>query len=185
MKNYVSAHALRHVFTITMYFVVILMWLLVLGAYVPTVFESPFFSETTPVVVEPAENQEALPPTVVGVFVAALGALLLVAVVVYVFKAVYAPAVERSAEKVTQATQRQILTTLKKREPHMPIKKQRVIQKWTATAVHMVGILTPVLIVYVALPLNDETLRLLTQFAVTSLALLATLLFVASRPFGR
>ena len=185
MRAYVSAHALRHACATTMYFVVLLMWLLAFGAYVPALLELPFFSESTPLITETTASEQPLPPTVAGVIVAALGGLLLIGIVLYVFKTIYAPAVEHSAEKVTEVTQRQILTNLKKRQPHMPVKKQREVKKWTATVIHLFGIVVPVLVVYFALPLSDETLRLLTQFAVTSLGLLASLLFVASRRFGR
>ena len=150
------------------------MWFMVFAAYLPDLLQLSLFQASEPVVVS---QDTGLRPEAIAspaIIVAALGGVLIIGLLVYVIKKFYIPAADKAVEHMTETAQKQILTTIEKRQQKLPKKEKQQISRYSLEAVYLLLIAVPLLVIFIGQPVQTETFRLLTEFFLSVLAFYAT-----------
>lgn len=160
------------------------LWFIVLTAYVPDLLQLSLFRASEPV--ELAQDTSLQPDAVAvpAIIVAALGGLLIIGLLVYVIKRFYIPSTDKAVERMTESAQKQILTTIEKRQPKLPKKEKQRISRYAIEATYFLLIAAPLLVIFIGQPIQTETIRLLTEFALSILALYALIALIAFNAIG-
>lgn len=175
MTKYVSQSRWLKLLRTTAHLVIATMWFIVFAAYLPDILQLSLFQASEPV--ELAQDTSLQPDAVAvpAIIVAALGGLLIIGLLVYVIKRFYIPATDKAVEHMTESAQKQILTTIEKRQPKLPKKEKQRISRYAIEATYLLLIAAPLLVIFIGQPIQTESIRLLTEFFLSVLALYSTI----------
>ncbi len=154
-----------------------LMWFITLAAYLPDILRLPIIAGPDQPAPQPVTTTSGQAPSGAVMLFAGAGAVLLIALVVYVVKRVYLPATDAAVERMTETAKREVLQTIQKRHPkhHLTKKQQHTYGERTVRLTYVALIVLPVAVLYGLRPIQSAEIAAFANLAVTILGLGAVL----------
>ncbi len=177
MTKHVSQSRWLKVLRTTAHLAIAIMWFMVFAAYLPNLLALSLFDaqSTSPDVPPPPLDSAPIVIPNSAIIVATAGGLLIIVLVLLVIKRFYIPNTDKVVGQMAEATQKQILINIEKRQPKLPKKEKKQIGRYAIEVAYLLLIAAPLLIIFIGQPIQTEVFRLLTEFFLSVLALFAVL----------